>query len=211
MTKIELNTTTAIIDTTTAAVGSVQTFAEDTTMSPHAHILTTERDVIWVNRENHEGLLPLMVLGNGTTCKVPVHGDALADQVPEWAINDQINGADLSERRDFYVESIGEEGYRTLLDTDVIDFNDITLHAWDNEDQEVVLSASREWRMEHLATLLDLDLSVDAWDKGADKNTVEAEFTTQDLANPPSDEILEGINETIFGEVSEEQRLRLVK
>lgn len=205
MNDITINTTTAEVDTATGNIKSNN--VETTTQaSEFSHILATTHETIYVNRAEHEGLLPLMVLGNGTTCKVPTTTDPLFDQVPEWAHNDQISGANLAERRDFYVTRIGEEGYRTMMDTDVVDFNDIELQAWDHEENEVLLSPSNEWRMENLADKLGLDVTIEGWDASAnDKDTIEELFTAQDAINPPTDEILEGIHETMFGETEAAQ------
>lgn len=122
-------------------------------MSKHERIL--------IHKAGEEGGFFIEPMGNGDTAKVLDDVD-----LPDWASNDisTVATADLKERRDWYIERIGEEGFSEFATPEAIDFSDLKWTAADEAGDLVDIEPDYQWRAEHLAEALGLDTSVEAFD-----------------------------------------------
>lgn len=77
-------------------------------------------------------------------------------EMPDWA-TDGIALAKLSERNTFYLNRLGTELAAPLLNSNIINYADLSWVAVDEDGEEVEVPASDEYRMGVLATVLGVD------------------------------------------------------
>lgn len=103
---------------------------------------------------------------------------------PEWA--GQVVLAVLHERNEFYSKRLGGELAEPLLNTNVINFDDLCWVALDAEGEEVELIADVEFRNNVLASVLGVDRETGDIDGAVAEHYIErdnAGYTLQDIAS----------------------------
>lgn len=103
---------------------------------------------------------------------------------PEWAGNAVL--AVLAERNTFYSTRVGAELAEPLLNTNIINFDDLAWVALDEEGLEVELLADTEFRQNTLAKLVGADRETGDIDGAIAEHYVErdnAGYTLQDIAD----------------------------
>lgn len=132
--------------------------------------MSSNHSRILVHKEGEEGAFFIQPMGNGDTASVSHDTD-----LPEWASNDLqgLATADLKERREWYTQRIGEEGFQQFASPDALAYQDLKWTAADAEGDLVEIEADHSWRSENLANLLGLDTSVEGFDKGIEGASVE--------------------------------------
>lgn len=103
---------------------------------------------------------------------------------PEWAGNAVL--ALLAERNTYYTSRAGADLAQPLLDTNIINFDDLGWVALDDEGLEVELLADTEFRQNTLATLIGVDRETGDIDGAITEHYIErdnAGYTLQDIAD----------------------------
>lgn len=155
---------------------------------------TTSKKRILIHREGEEGGFEIELQGNGKTAKVATP----PNELPDWAINEQIVSADMGERKEFYERRVGAEGYTDILGKEeAIQFQDLKWTAVDNEGDLVIIEPNHSWRLENLADILGLDTSAESFDTMDHDAMVVADY----LANPTDEQTLAEAEQQSFGEV----------
>lgn len=102
---------------------------------------------------------------------------------PEWAGNAVL--ALLAERNTFYTTRAGADLAQPLLDTNIINFDDLGWVALDEEGLEVELLADTEFRQNTLSTLLGIDRETGDIDGAITDHYIERDnvgYTLADIA-----------------------------
>lgn len=156
----------------------------------------TSNKRLLVHRDGEEGGFEIEPQGNGNTAKVVTPPNDL----PDWAINEQIVSADMKERREFYEQRVGAEGYTDILGKEeAIQFQDLKWTAVDNEGDLVIIEPNHSWRLENLADILGLDTSAEAFDAMQHDAMIVADYT----ANPTDEQTLAEAERQDFGAVKD--------
>ncbi|MBD9542233.1 hypothetical protein IB276_22570 [Ensifer sp. ENS04] len=130
--------------------------------------------------------------------------DGPTDELPEWAAEGLVN-ANPQERRTFYVSRIGEKAFTDMGTPEALEYKDLGWVAADHEGDLVEIDADHQWRLENLATLLEVDTSVEGFDKGIEGATVEAMVSETYRTSPTDEETLAEVEGVSFSDV-ERQR-----
>lgn len=159
---------------------------------------TTANARILIHTEGQEGGFFIDAL-NGQ-----VMMDGHTDELPEWADEGIVN-ANLQERRTFYIARIGEQAFTGMGTPEALDYKDLGWIAADHEGDLVEIEADHQWRQENLASLLELDTSVEGFDKGIEGATAEAMVSETYRTNPTDEQTLEEVEGKSFSDVERQQ------
>lgn len=144
-----------------------------------------------VHKEGAEGSLQLT--RNGLV-KTPVFDR------PEWA--GQVSTAMLAERNHFYQTRLGAELASPLIETNIINFDDLHWVAMDDDQNEVEIEASADYRNAVLAAALGVNLETGDISGAVTEHYIDRDnkgYTLEQLAQKADSDV-------VFGKQAEAQQ-----
>lgn len=147
-------------------------------------------NLIAVHHGDHEGGIHIDATTGGVM--------TASDDCPEWA-NGLAVGV-LKERNTWYETRLGQVP-DSILKAEIIDMRDLTWLAWDAERDLMELEADNEFRMDTLATLLNVDREDFDGEKTIAGVIASAEVDHTYTTNPTAEATLEEVEGMGFEDV----------